>query len=444
MRITFTEKHITHYGGIFLIQQFCKKLGFKRVLSKNIKFKQLRNFYSTAELVLTFIFAIIMGLSRLYSTRILRYNGPFQKITGLKKFPSYSALRRFLLRLTFRIFLQIAKIHNHYRLKMIQYPSKPTSIIFDLDLTILTVYGRQEEAKISYNPHKRGRPSFYPLFCFESHTKDCWHAKLRSGKPTGKDLRDFLEQCFTKLPSDIYRVRARGDTEFFKREVIEFLEENKANYTIVAPSHLFKNRLGGLQYRQFRKNWWSAEFYHQPAKWKKKYRFVVIRRPVPEKPEAQLTLFTMKKYAYQVLITNLTLLPESIYRFYLGRCSQETYGIKELKWNFSMSKIPTRYFLANEIYFHLNLFAYNIVNWFKRVCLPKQFQKWTLQTIRTELLMLPARLVKPHGELTLRLPTGFIYRWVFDYAIKKIQKLKEHDFYGLAKKSKTVTDEQRV
>jgi hypothetical protein len=77
------------------------------------------------------------------------------------------------------------------------------------------VYGH--EAKISYNPQKRGRPSFYPLFCFESHTKDSWHAKFRSGK----ELRDFIEQCFVKLPPYIYRIRAREDTEFFKREVKE-------------------------------------------------------------------------------------------------------------------------------------------------------------------------------------------------------------------------------
>lgn len=436
MRITFGETQITHYGGIFLIQRFCKKLGLKRVLSKNIKFKRQHNFYSTAEFLLTFIFVIILGLGRLYSTRILRYNGPLQKITGLKKFPSYSALRRFLLQLTFKVFLRITRIHDYYRIKMLQYLHKPTSVTFDLDLTVLTVYGQQEEAKISYNPHKRGRPSFYPLFCFESHTKDSWHAKFRSGKPTGKDLSDFTEQCFAKLPPYIYRIRTRGDTEFFKREVIEFLDDRGAGYAIVTPSHLFKNRLDGLDYREFRKNWWSAEFYHQPAKWKKKYRFIVIRRPVPEKPDTQLTLFTMKKYAYQVIITNLSLLPESVYRFYLGRCSQETYGIKELKWNFSVAKIPTKYFLANDIYFHLNLFAYNIVNWFKRVCLPKQFQKWTLQTTRSELIMLPARLVKPDGKSTLRLPTGFVYRWVFNYAIKKIQKIKEQNFYTFAKKSK--------
>ena len=36
----------------------------------------------------------------------------------------------------------------------------------------------------------------------------------------------------------------------------------------------------------------------------------------------------------------------------------------------SLGSIPTRHFFANETYFHLLLLAYNLVNWFKRLCLP--------------------------------------------------------------------------
>jgi hypothetical protein len=34
---------------------------------------------------------------------------------------------------------------------------------------------------------------------------------------------------------------------------------------------------------------------YQPTKWKKEYRFVVIRRLIPEDPTEQLTLFSMGK-----------------------------------------------------------------------------------------------------------------------------------------------------
>ena len=43
--------------------------------------------------------------------------------------------------------------------------------------------------------------------------------------------------------------------------------------------------------------------------------FVVIRRPVPEEPSAQLHLFRMGGYSYQVLVTNLSLTPLHLWRF---------------------------------------------------------------------------------------------------------------------------------
>lgn len=47
-----------------------------------------------------------------------------------------------------------------------------------------------------------------------------------------------------------------------------------------------------------------------------------------------------------------------------------------------MAKIPTGQFATNEAYFHLLLFAYNLVNWFKRLCLPGEFHSMTLGTLR--------------------------------------------------------------
>lgn len=436
LQVIFGETHLTHHGGIFLIHWFCQKLKLKWILQRYIKFHQQNNRYTVAEMILCLIYSIIVGLGRVYTTRILRYNGSFQDIVGLKKFPHFTALRKFLLRLTPKVLQQIITIHDSLRLKMFQcLHKKQTSIILDVDLEVIPVYGRLEGAKKSYNPTKPGRPSFYPLFCFEAHTQEIWHGKFRAGEPTGQQLKEFTEESFQRLPDYIYRIRLRGDAKFFKREVIEFLEEKKVGYTIVAPSHLFKSKFGSLKYHQFRKGWEAADFTHQPENWKNPYHFVVIRRPIPEEPEAQLTLFKLEKHAYQVIVSNLPLSPEGVYRFYLGRCRQEGY-IKELKWNFQIIKILTKRFLANEIYFHLHLFAYNIVNWFKLLCLPKQFQKWTLQTIRTELLLLPARLVTSSGKNLLRLPTGHIFNWVFEYAIHKIEKIKNFKFCTFAKKSK--------
>jgi hypothetical protein len=43
--------------------------------------------------------------------------------------------------------------------------------------------------------------------------------------------------------------------------------------------------------------------------------------------------------------------------------------VKQLKGDYALGQIPSRHFFVNETYFHLLLLAYNLMNWFKRLCL---------------------------------------------------------------------------
>lgn len=155
----------------------------------------------------------------------------------------------------------------------------------------------------------------------------------------------------------------------------------------------------------------------------KAYRFIVIRRPIPDDPTEQLSLFSMGKYSYQVLVTHMTLTPLRLWRFYNGRASVELL-IKELKGDYPLAKIPTKHYAANEAYFHILMFSYNLINWFKRLCLPKEFQNMTLSTLRHRLLLVPGVLTRTDNRPLLKLPSNFPYKDAFQYAIKKTERLK--------------------
>jgi len=426
LHISVGEKNLTHYGGIFLIHWFCKKLRLKWLLQKKVSFPQKIKDYHPVELILAIVYALVVGIYRLNKTKILQGNGAFQQIVGLKKFPYASSLRRFLKRVNAKSIQEINKVHDILRLKMFYLPRARTSLMFDIDSSALTIYGKQiEEAKVGYNPHKRGARSYHPLFCFEAHTKDFWHGILRPGDAyTAAGSLEFMKACLNKLPPYIYRIRVRGDSGFFDHKFIEFLDEKNIGYAIVAKmTKVIQRKVAGLRYHPFRKDWSVAEFHYTPWHWKASHRFVVIRRLLPPKESNQLQLFTVERYAYQVFVTNLPLAPANIWYFYRGRAIIEII-IKELKENYALAKIPTNSFLANQTYFHLLLFAYNIVNWFKRTCLPLQFQNATLQTIRSELLVLPARLVKRQNRNILNLPGEYVPKQMLDGIIRKIEKLE--------------------
>lgn len=426
LHLSVGERNLTHFGGIFLIHQFCKKLRLKRRLQNYVKFPYYHRRYHPVELILAIIYALIAGIHRLNKTKILQGNGAFQQIVGLKTYPYSSSLRRFLKRVNPKTIQGINKVHDHLRLKMFYLPRPRTSLLFDFDSSVLTLYGKLiEGAERGYNPRKRGARSYHPLLCFESHTRDFWHGVLRPGNAyTSTGSAEFLKTCLDKLPPHIYRIRLRADSGFFDRKFIEPLEEAKIGYCIVAKmTPPIKKKVGSLRYHRFKKDWAAAEFSYQPYRWKKPHRFVVIRRPLPKKDSEQLTLFTLKRYAYQTLVTNLSLKAEKIWYFYKPRATIEVL-IRELKESFALGRIPTNNFQANQAYFSLLLLAYNIVNWFKRLCLPPRFQKATLETIRTEFLVLPARLVKSGSKNVLKLPAEYISEQTLNHIIQKIEKIK--------------------
>lgn len=81
-----------------------------------------------------------------------------------------------------------------------------TALHLHVDSSVLVVYGRQEQARIGYNPIKRGWPSYHPLLCFEGLSLDFWHGELRAGDAhTAQGAVALLEACFTRLPSGARR-----------------------------------------------------------------------------------------------------------------------------------------------------------------------------------------------------------------------------------------------
>ena len=76
----------------------------------------------------------------------------------------------------------IIRVHDLLRRKIWNLPHPSSSLIFDLDSTVLPVFGwKIQGVKVGYNPEKPGRPGYLPLICFEGHTRDSWHGILQTG-----------------------------------------------------------------------------------------------------------------------------------------------------------------------------------------------------------------------------------------------------------------------
>ena len=425
LQISFAGTSLTHFGGLVLLHHFVQQLGLRSRLAHTVRFPQRNNRYSTTEAMLALIYPIILGLGRIETTQLLRRNGVFQYLTGLPAYPDPQTLRRFLGRFAEAGLRDFLALHDRLREQLVTYPTPPATMIFDFDSTVLTVYGHQEHAAIGFNPKKRGRPSYLPLLCVDGQTGDRWAADYYPGNTHVATVTVPLwEAACARVPASVRTLRVRADSAFYAREIVEALEARRAGYAIVARmTRPLQQRVATARYQPVGGTASLAEFTYQPQGWPGLRRFVAVRRPVPEEPSWQLSLFRMGDYVYRVIVTNLELTPLHVWRFYNARAEAEL-AIREMKDAYALGKIPTGDWEANCAYFQLVVFAYNLLNWFRRFCLPEPWQRLTLPTIRQRLLLIPGELVRPQGKPVLKLPQSFPYQEEFLATQRRIKHLR--------------------
>jgi hypothetical protein len=429
LEFSFDTDSLTHFGGLFLIQRFCNQLCLRRRLERILQPTPNWSDYHPADLTLILLYVLIAGLPRISKTEMLQYNGLFLSLVGLKKFPDPTALRRYLGRLSPKTIRQLARLHDQLRSQLFDLPQARTSLTFHLDSVVLTLYGKQQNARRGYNPKKKGRPSYHPLLCFEAHGQEFWHGSLRPGDAgANTGARALVARCLQKVPSTIARSRIRwlADSGFFSGRLVDDLDQVDCGYIIVcrkAKSYLPLAERAGFKELSF--GWAVAEFRFKPQGWTATHRFIMIRRPLPEDPQEveQLTLFRQGRYSYSCLVTNLDLQPWMVWKTYCGRANVER-SIRELLNHFALNKIPSHEWLANVAFLQLLLLAYNLVHWFKRLCLPQEYRHATVETIRQEFLALPGKLINRGGCNVLQLPRDYPHRESFLAAARAIEKLR--------------------
>lgn len=421
VKLAFSAGQLTHFGGVYLLHRFLQQLQFRTFLSRKLRINERNNCFSVTERLFAFIYPMILGLNSIELTILLGNNGVFQYLTGLPRVPRPNTLRRFLIDKADILLPRLNSTHNVLRSHFL---ASHSSYWLDFDSTAKTLYGNQEGAVKGYNPGHRGRKSYHPLICTEAHFQDSLGGELRYGNaPHNQGLINMLEKVLSIIPPTRSTIRVRADAGFCNGDFIANLSQENCEFAIVAI------RTVPLQYKMLSRRYIPinifqgvTEFRYQPKRWNKDYRFVVLREKLTEKRKEQLQLFTLDKYSYRIIVTNLKLTPAGVFNFYDGRANLERI-IRTLKEDYPFAKAPTNNFTANALYTELSLLAYNIVVWFKRLCLPANWQSYTVGTLRHRLLLIPGIFTRGHNRPILKLPKNNPYQDVIEHALEKIHKL---------------------
>lgn len=427
----FTNRNVSPWGGLKLFQQVYERSKVKEKLQEaGLPQPGSNRGYDAEELVEGFMTSVIVGARRLEHSGMLRTDSVIQEIFGWKKgMASASTFSRFFRR--FDVDMNDAVFPPLMKHMMSLMAVKKRTI--DIDSTVITRYGHQQEAMVGYNPSKKGRRSHHPLMAFCAETKMVVNAWMRSGdSASSTDMKDFLAELFAIVPrEDVGLIRA--DAGFYADEILRELElENKVVRYIVKAD---KTKL--LVRHILRVDKWYhsdtvckdacyTEFQYKASTWKSSRRMIVVRVPKKntesDKLAAQSELFQdivkLEQFEYMAFVTNSEDSAVEIHSRYnkRGECENR---IKELKYDYAIDGFALQQFPAMEAAFRFIMIAFNLMQIFKQsVMTSKRIHQ--LKTVRFQCIAIGSYLVTRGRIKTLMLSAKGKRRHFLDHLFERI------------------------
>ena len=424
IKTEFSLQNATNVGGSKIYLEYLEKIKLSQALQKLHCTKHGNSLFPVHTILLYLIVGWTLGCERLFHFRKLQHDALIRTFLG-GRCPHYSLLYKELVRLGKThpdVGWELQKLNQH-----LIAPLLPSEVILDLDSTVETVYGEQERAAIGTNPHKPGRKSYHPLMAFEGQSRLCLHAVLRPGNThASTEVLPFLQQTIQLLGHRRIQL-ARFDKGFGGEDFYSFFENRQIGYVgkVKWTRRLQTEAERCCSWKRFVDEDWIIEgisFMYQATSWKTPRRVVVIRKAqMYEDDQSQLLLDTC--WQYEAMVTNLDWEPIDIWRFYNQRCCMEN-AIKEAKYGFSIHRIATGHFVANEIDFLIKLLAYNLYERFKRDCCEPIHQGYTIARFRLEFFHCAARLIKHGRQVVLKLAQDFSNRHFWQRMATKVAALE--------------------
>src|SRR5450759_3497659 len=166
LRIAFDHRGLTHFGGAYFFHEFLQVLRMRRFLAREVPYPRRNHRYSVSQMLLALVYPILLGLDRIETASFLRSNGTFQYLTGLPGFPDPQTLRRFLLKAPPSVWEHLHRANDQLLHKFIHLPDRRSRLIFDLDSTVVTAFGKQDGTEVGYNPKYRASAVTIPSFAW--------------------------------------------------------------------------------------------------------------------------------------------------------------------------------------------------------------------------------------------------------------------------------------
>jgi hypothetical protein len=334
----------------------------------------------------TLVLAMLAGHKRYAHVTALRGDTVAAQALGMNKIVSEDALRRALARLDEAA--SAAWMRPALLRSVRDALDRPW--VLDIDASIKPLYGRQEGAQTSYNPHKPGRPSHVLHTYWVGNLRLVLDVQVNAGKQhTSMHAKAGLGKLLDEL-GDRRPVLVRGDCGYGNEGILVELEQRGQPYLLRLRQTKNVQRLVA---RQFARMDWSrpdhqgcqvVEDWLKLEGWSARRRVVIVRKRIKdgvarERPDRngqmRLALADMRVldagqlWEYAVLVTDAPYPLEAVAQLYRDRCDCEN-GFDELKNQWGLAGFTTQDIARCQTSARAGALVYNWWSWYCRAAHP--------------------------------------------------------------------------
>jgi hypothetical protein len=385
--------------------------------------------------------SVLSGHNRYVHITALRGDSVNTKLLGMSKVISDDSAIRALKRMDETAAIQWLQRH----LQSCYEPLLSTPWILDVDVTVKPLYGRQEGAKVGYNPHKPGRPSHTYHSYIMANTRLVLEVDVQPGDQShAAHSMPGLIGLLQRLPADCQPAFIRGDCEWGNDPVMSELEAMERRYLFKMKrskrvKELITQVHGQGEWTRFDAEWELKESTLRLYGWERARRVVVVRRRLPKDPvigveiehggQRELALVEgpedMRVFEYSVLVTNLDDELVTLMRHYRDRADCEN-NFDEAKNQWGWGGFVTRELQTSQIMARLVALIYNWWNLFVRLAIPEKHHEAI--TSRPLLLSSVGRLTESARQRRMVITSTHGERTIIQRAYERV-----HEFFSWLK-----------
>ena len=447
--------NVTPYGGLSLAHDLAMRLGLAEAINGALPLLKLHMPYHESDHLLTHAYNLYAGGTCIEDIANLQHSVAIRCLVGACRIPDPTTAGDFLRRFRAPHLAALqAEIDRAREAVWSQLPrSRRREATIDLDSTVRKVYGEcKQGADFSYH----GKWSYHPLLATLAETHEPLRTINRPGNTASADgAGEVLLEVLPMVRRHFDAVRVRGDSKFYRRDVIGACEEHGAEFALVMDQYAvllekaeslphqawkpfdeqlppadapktppvprrkrFRHRRRIVRQRGYLNlrttDQHVAEFaYTLPASHKgphvnragKTYRVAVKRQRV-ETSQGQTLL--VPEIRYRFVITNIprsAMDPPEVFRFAHGRGDQEN-AIEQLKNGIAALKMPTGELLANAAFLLAGQLAWCLKTWLSLLALPKETVRWEWKAFRHAFVYVAATITAHARQAVVRLSTA--------------------------------------